>query len=69
MKLAKALLTYRKKNNLTQMEMAQVLQITRVRYNEIENGDTKISQRTIAKISNLLGLKLTTIYRYLCENI
>lgn len=57
--IAAELLVYRKKNNLTQQQLAEKLGISQVMVSKIESGMTNISVKTLAKIAARLNSNLT----------
>lgn len=61
MKLKDLLRRYRMDHALTQEQIAKLIGINRCLYNQIENGKTDISNRTIQKIAKVLKITPDTI--------
>ena len=61
MKLKDLLKRYRLDRALTQEQMSNLIGINRCLYNQIENGKTDISSRTIQKIAKVLKITPDTI--------
>lgn len=55
----------RKKTNLTQSEMAELIGISRVAYNRIERGKALPNLQTFLKISEILLNEERTEHRYI----
>jgi len=47
----------RKAKGLTQLDVAQKLDISKGTYNRYENGEANLSMETVDKIANALGVK------------
>ena len=58
-RISTAIFDYRIKRNLTKMELAKRLGVTRAMVSKLESGDYNYSVEQLWKISQKLGLKLT----------
>lgn len=58
------LISARKNKNLTQQEIADKLNITRVSYGRYENGERTPKPKIAKKIENLLGVKKEYFFWY-----
>lgn len=65
MRICEELEQYRKERFMNQQEMADLLGVSMLTYNHIEHGSTKLSLKTIEKISKLLNKGYTYIKEHL----
>lgn len=54
----------RNQNRISQLELAQKAQLDLTTVNEIENGNREPMLRTIWKIANALGVKLSKLFDF-----
>ncbi len=59
---------YRLKNNLTQKELAEELDLTEKYVSRIENGKGGVKIETLTKAMNLLGMSPDIVFSELIEN-
>ena len=65
MKISERLKKYRLEHNLTQLEMAKVLNVSITTYNALENGKTNVTTVTVDKISELLQIDVCKVRKCL----
>ncbi len=53
---------FRKQKNLTQIEMAKILDLNQQAYSRLENSDSILSIKNALKISQYFGISLDEIY-------
>ncbi len=63
---AKSLKLFRLKNNYSQHEMAELLEISQSSYNRLENDKREIKISDIEIMANNLGLNPVGLFRELC---